>query len=196
MLYECITYTGVAYTGPANTTTSYGGTPVAGTNIWSLPSICYNPGTLYAQDQNVLKQWNTQDPPDNFEIARNDYVDSLQGNRNPFIDHPEYVCFIDFSTMTYTACGAGINENKNEDLVSIFPNPNNGSFMLNYTSTSNQKVSLKLYDRIGRMVYSSEVKVTSGSNPIEMNIQNLNSGIYMFELINEQGKQTQKIVIE
>ncbi|MFJ3906799.1 endonuclease I family protein [Streptomyces sp. NPDC090025] len=40
----------------------------------------------------VLKQWNEQDPPSAFEERRNDVIyTSYQGNRNPFIDHPEWV---------------------------------------------------------------------------------------------------------
>ncbi|MEV5436030.1 endonuclease [Streptomyces sp. NPDC052682] len=40
----------------------------------------------------VLKQWNEQDPPDAFEERRNQVIyDTYQHNRNPFIDHPEWV---------------------------------------------------------------------------------------------------------
>lgn len=40
----------------------------------------------------VLKQWNLQDPPDAFEQRRNQVIfDTYQHNRNPFIDHPEWV---------------------------------------------------------------------------------------------------------
>ncbi|WP_149181799.1 endonuclease I family protein [Streptomyces sp. TRM49041] len=40
----------------------------------------------------VLKQWNEQDPPDAFERRRNEVIHSAyQHNRNPFIDHPEWV---------------------------------------------------------------------------------------------------------
>ncbi|MBG0855062.1 endonuclease [Streptomyces spinoverrucosus] len=40
----------------------------------------------------VLKQWHEQDPPSTFEERRNDVIyNSYQGNRNPFIDHPEWV---------------------------------------------------------------------------------------------------------
>jgi endonuclease I len=40
----------------------------------------------------ALKQWNTQDPPDTFEQHRNQVIyDVYQHNRNPFIDHPEWV---------------------------------------------------------------------------------------------------------
>lgn len=40
----------------------------------------------------VLKQWNEQDPPDAFEERRNERIQAgWQGNRNPFVDHPEWV---------------------------------------------------------------------------------------------------------
>ncbi|PJE97223.1 ribonuclease [Streptomyces carminius] len=40
----------------------------------------------------VLKQWHQQDPPDAFEERRNQLIhDRYQHNRNPFIDHPEWV---------------------------------------------------------------------------------------------------------
>ncbi len=40
---------------------------------------------------NTLLKWNAQDPVDSFELHRNDVVYSYQHNRNPFVDHPEFV---------------------------------------------------------------------------------------------------------
>nr|WP_200941875.1 endonuclease [Angustibacter sp. Root456] len=43
----------------------------------------------------VLLRWNAQDPPDAFEQHRNQVIyDTYQHNRNPFIDHPEWVSSI------------------------------------------------------------------------------------------------------
>ncbi|MFE1173339.1 endonuclease I family protein [Streptomyces sp. NPDC058773] len=40
----------------------------------------------------VLKKWSDEDPPDAFEKHRNQVIfDKFQHNRNPFIDHPEWV---------------------------------------------------------------------------------------------------------
>ncbi|SDO14225.1 endonuclease [Lentzea jiangxiensis] len=49
----------------------------------------------YMGKLSVLKQWSQQDPPDAFEKRRNQVIhDSYQRNRNPFIDHPEWVASI------------------------------------------------------------------------------------------------------
>ncbi|OIV39708.1 endonuclease [Flavobacterium johnsoniae] len=40
---------------------------------------------------NILLAWHAQDPVSAREIARNNAIYTRQNNRNPFIDHPEYV---------------------------------------------------------------------------------------------------------
>jgi endonuclease I len=47
-------------------------------------------------DIDLLRQWNcsTRDPVDDFERHRNDVLHGLQGNRNPFIDHPEKLNYV------------------------------------------------------------------------------------------------------
>ena len=43
----------------------------------------------------TLLIWHQNDPVDNWEIIRNNIIyDNYQGNRNPYIDHPEYVALI------------------------------------------------------------------------------------------------------
>jgi endonuclease I len=51
-----------------------------------------NGSTPYIGKLSVLKKWNDEDPPDSFEEHRNQVIyDTYQHNRNPFIDHPEWV---------------------------------------------------------------------------------------------------------
>lgn len=84
-------------------------------NNWNFPSI---------QSQEIIKKWHFHDPPDNYEIARQEYIYALQGNRNPFIDHPEYACFIDFSKLVKMKemCNSSIIEKENTDLSIQFQN--------------------------------------------------------------------------
>lgn len=59
---------------------------------------CYSVGTRgslnlknFQLEKNVLVKWSKLDPVDQEEQDRNDRVFAAQGNRNPYIDHPEWV---------------------------------------------------------------------------------------------------------
>jgi len=60
---------------------------------WSL-------GANTPQKEAILKKWHFQDPPDAWEIARHEYVNSIQHNRNPFIDSIYWVNKINFTNLT------------------------------------------------------------------------------------------------
>ena len=46
-------------------------------------------------DLETLLAWNAADPVNTFEMRRNDRIHAQwQGNRNPFIDHPEWATAI------------------------------------------------------------------------------------------------------
>ena len=62
--------------------------------------------TAYMGLKSVLIQWHKEDPVDDLERRRNDVVYSYQGNRNPFIDHPEFVDCI-FESICSGAGGGG-----------------------------------------------------------------------------------------
>jgi endonuclease I len=61
-----------------------------------------NLSVAYMGELSVLLSWHVDDPVDDRERYRNDVVYAFQGNRNPFIDHPEWVaCLFDSN------CGGG-----------------------------------------------------------------------------------------
>jgi len=44
-----------------------------------------------AEQEQTLRLWHATDPVDEGELRRNDAVEHVQKNRNPFVDHPEFV---------------------------------------------------------------------------------------------------------
>ena len=51
-------------------------------------------GEPYHGVQSTLYSWHVADAVSSFEQNRNDVIYSYQGNRNPFIDHPEYANYL------------------------------------------------------------------------------------------------------
>ena len=62
-----------------------------------------NESVAYMGRLSVLLQWHYEDPVDAFEMNKNSVVASFQGNRNPFVDHPEWV-----DCLFAGDCGPGI----------------------------------------------------------------------------------------
>ncbi|WP_312709721.1 endonuclease [Stenotrophomonas sp.] len=52
----------------------------------------------------TLIDWHLADPPSDAERARNDVIYSFQGNRNPFIDHPEWATPALFTSAKPATC--------------------------------------------------------------------------------------------
>lgn len=67
---------------------------------WGLEDLLTNGPN---QRLDVLLEWHMADLPGGAEQSRNDYLDSLQKNRNPFIDSAHWACYINFRNMDYIA---------------------------------------------------------------------------------------------
>lgn len=173
MMYEAICYT-----------------TVSGNN-WGFP----NPisGSInYGQDQAVLKQWHFQDPPSNWEIARNDFVDSLQENRNPFVDSVDFVCYVNFNNMSYEAlgCVASVEEALNAGFF-VYPNPAKDVLSLNVNATTIS--AYEILDMQGRKVLNGTVE---NQVLVKIGIDALKAGSYIVKATTPYGVAQRSLVIE
>jgi endonuclease I len=141
------------------------------------------------QDVVLLKQWSQQDPPDNWETARNDYVYSIQRNRNPFVDHPEYVNVIDFNTLTKTNSTPPATEPTNYVTSFTTGTITNGSIQLTWTDAATGSQAPSGYLLMANTTnsfsapsdgttYSDDTNLAAGSAVV--NVAHPSSGTYTF----------------
>jgi endonuclease I len=94
-------------------------------------------GTSYPAFDNwdikLMYKWHTQDPVSQKEVDRNNAVYALQGNRNPFIDHPEYVYMVWQCTGLLPVT-----------IIDFTAQKNNGSVLLRWYAT--QETNFKQYE--------------------------------------------------
>ena len=68
---------------------------VAGADLPAMDSDdSANDGLKVIEDLDTLLEWCAEDPVDTWEMSRNDCIENIQGNRNVFIDYPEYAWLI------------------------------------------------------------------------------------------------------
>ncbi|MEQ1728367.1 MAG: endonuclease [Vicinamibacterales bacterium] len=85
-------YLDIRYEGGTHGTTGVAEPNLILTNSQALiVTSSSNQPVAYMGILSELLQWHLEDPPDDRERHRNDVVASFQTNRNPFIDHPEWV---------------------------------------------------------------------------------------------------------
>ncbi|WP_051229693.1 reprolysin-like metallopeptidase [Psychroserpens burtonensis] len=77
---------------------------------------------------------------------------------------------------------------------SIYPNPNNGSFNVNLNSSSNNTISIEVFDIRGRKVFDKRYDSSPTINKV-INLENVQSGIYLLQVRDGLNKQTKKIII-
>ncbi|TBX66647.1 T9SS type A sorting domain-containing protein [Flavobacterium silvisoli] len=135
---------------------------------------------------NILLTWNNQDPVSAKEIARNNAIYARQNNRNPFIDHPEYVCQI-----WGAACAALNNQNFSlTNSVKVYPNPtNNGTVTISCETTVDSIELITINGQIIQQIKNPEFQDNT------FTITNLPNGFYFLKLSGNGESLTKKVLV-
>lgn len=78
-----------------------------------------------------------------------------------------------------------------EEIISIFPNPNRGSFNILLSDTDDEIRKIIVYDMMGKMIYSDET--FKGG---EINLPDVSSGVYYLSIILDKQIVKEKIIIQ
>ncbi len=106
-----------------------------------------------------------------------------------------------WNSITITICETGTipilgtNEFDLENSLSIYPNPNNGEFNINFNASSND-VNVEVFDVRGRSVFKRMFDNGPGEFDETINLGSVNSGVYLLNINDGGNTVTKKIVVE
>ena len=148
---------------------------------WSTSDMS-NKSVIKDWAMTMLLRWHREDPVDEKERNRNNKVYNIQGNRNPFVDYP------DFAELIWIPGWVGVDENEYAVLVNVWPNP--------ATSTINIKgenlETVYVFNAMGQLVLTLDV---SDDEQHSLDVSGFNNGIYFMNVISQNGNSVLKKVV-
>ncbi len=175
--------------------------------------------TLYYRGYNVVKDVysdSTQLLSASFSLMNFEYLSEIAITRSNGIEIP--IVYQDLSSLTavwpvaehYYESGVlvtfeelgdsttvGLEGSIDVSNIKVFPNPSNGQVTVSVSSFKETTVSLEVVNILGHKVQSAELrKLQLGINDFDLDLSNLNPGIYLVKIGSEGDFTTKKLIIE
>lgn len=138
-------------------------------------------------DLATLLDWHRNDPPDDYEMNRNNVVYTWQFNRNPFIDEPDLIEYIWGNKLGQTWSQPLNVENFSASEIQVYPNPTLDRI---YFKGIKNETDIDIFTIDGRLVSSYYINSDKGLD------LNLTSGLYLMRMSSEGKSITKKLVVK
>jgi endonuclease I len=142
--------------------------------------------------------WSSNDPVSWKERMRNGAIYVIQGNRNPFVDHPEFVRALYDSAAVADVSGQPLAADVR--LRPNTPNPFASRTSIHFDLARAGRVSMRVFDVTGRSVRTlADGDYTAGSHRIEWDGRDdggvrLDAGLYFCRLDSGGASDTRRVV--
>lgn len=91
---------------------------------------------------------------------------------------------------------SGVNELTAVSGLNVYPNPFSSKAVITFNSDVNAKYTARLVDVMGREVYAETINANVGRNSVEMNRNNISTGVYFFTLSDGKATTTKRVIVE
>ena len=136
-------------------------------------------------DLQTLLEWHRNDPPDDFEMNRNNIIYTWQYNRNPFIDLPDLVEYI-WGNKIGSTWNTTLNTSEfGKDILNIYPNPITDKVFI---SGNEKNYFVTIYSSEGKKILS---KTVENNTYVDLKVS---SGLYILK-ITSNGKIVSKKIL-
>ena len=135
----------------------------------------------------IFLQWNADDPPSAAEDRRNNLLENIQGNRNPFIDNPYLATLIWGGPQAQDRWQMSLSGNHFDNQVNIYPNPAHDKI---HIDVPGETYYMTITDTTGKVILwqhgIDEKRV--------WNIGDLPDDIYFIIIRTDKGESVKKLV--
>ncbi|MCK6603036.1 MAG: endonuclease [Bacteroidetes bacterium] len=147
---------------------------------------------------NMIYRWHKNDPVSQKEIDRNNAIYGIQKNRNPYIDHPEYVTSV-WGGQVVSVEIPEVQIQTRLKIMSAYPNPFNPEMTLRVDVPKDQKVTIRVMNVLGQVVSEESLGFNAGENSWTWKAGISGgmpaSGVYYVSVAGESGTAVQPVVL-
>ena len=147
-------------------------------------TVTQNGSTLTANNSTATYQWldcdngNTVIPG----ATNQSYTTAVPGSFAVIVTD---VCMD--TSACYGAGYTGVDDLTSSFEISVAPNPSSGLFAVSMNGLSNEKVEVKIFDMVGKIIYKSTVTPQEDAFEMLVDLSNNETGVYILNVISESG---------
>ena len=155
-----------------------------------------------------------------FNMGYGDFVDVYDNTTNPptlykrfdIYDQPDDVYTVNFKkmrvnfvsdnwdqsegfNMEFYAIASVEDYNGIEDLI-VYPNPATNYVNVEFTIPQSERITFRLMDLTGKMLKNATLDGVAGSNQYKFDIHGVSKGLYLLEIVTDNGKSVRKITVQ
>ena len=155
-----------------------------------------------------------------FNLGYGDFVDVYNSTTNPptlykrfdIYDQPDGVYNVNFKKMRVNfvsdnwdqsegfnmecyAIASVEDYNGVEDLI-VYPNPATDYVNVEFTIPQSERITFRLMDLTGKMLKNATLDGVAGSNQYKFDIHGVSKGLYLLEIVTDNGKSVRKITVQ
>jgi photosystem II stability/assembly factor-like uncharacterized protein len=151
--------------------------------VWGVPFECLlNGNPCYSFKGQIA-------PNESFEVTEGQPFRGIHFN-NPTIGYATACCGQIYKNTTGNMLGVVSFDSKKN--IKIYPNPSTDEVIISFDELPSQNFTIKIVDSLGKIIFTQNY---NNENNITINTRLLPKGVCFISVINQENKQTQKIII-
>jgi len=165
-------------------------------NNGSITSDATDNEAFFNRMKDVLLVWHDVDPVDQIEVERSLAIETVQGNKNPFIHDTTLVRRAYFGGLPVSTEFENAESIQGFKLLQNYPNPFNPSTEIGFELSESGNVEVEIYNSIGNKINTlTNSFYSKGTHFLTFNASNLSGGIYFYRISFNGDTQIQRMTL-